>query len=321
MTGYSVRRGPDAEVPALERITLSSPDGVEVAFVPRGGMVGTSMTIDGTELLARRGGLPAYLDHASTYGIPILAPWANRLADVHQQVGDVSWDVAPGDAHVHLDEFGQAIHGLLAGAQEWEVEDVSASGDVARLVARLRFGGHLDRFASFPFAHDLVVEVELRGRTLRITTSLTPTGEHAVPVAFGWHPWIAFPAVPRAEWDLDVPFVRRATLGPTNIPTGEVLDAPVPVGAIGDLFLDDVFLDVPDGAVATARGGDLAVAFRYVSGYPVGVVFAPLSMDVLCVEPMTAPTDPFSGRFPLRVAEPGETVTAVFEMTAIRLRG
>jgi galactose mutarotase-like enzyme len=45
-----------------------------------------------------------------------------------------------------------------------------------------------------------------------------------------------------------------------------------------------------------------------------------LSMDVLCVEPMTAPTDPFSGRFPLRTAQPGETVTAVFEMTAIRLR-
>jgi galactose mutarotase-like enzyme len=318
---HAVRTGPDLEVPDLERVTLSSDAGLEVAFVPRGGMVGTSMTLDGVELLFRRNGLADYLAHGSTFGIPLLAPWANRLAEVHQQVGDVAWEVNGGDAGVHLDGNGLAIHGLLAGASEWEVERAEADGDRAVLSARLRFGGHLDRFAAFPFAHDLVVEVELRGLVVRVSTSLTPTGEHAVPVAFGWHPYVTFPGVPRAEWVLDLPFRRRAVLDDRCIPTGEVRDAPVPAGPLGELALDDVFLDASDGAVATVRAGDRAVEFRYVNGYDVAVVYAPLVHDTVCVEPMTAPTDPFSGRSPLRLAEPGETVTAVFELAATRLPG
>ncbi|MBI1379342.1 MAG: aldose 1-epimerase [Frankiales bacterium] len=320
MTGYAVRRGPDPEVGSLERVTLASPEGLEVAFVPGAGMVGTSMALDGVELLARRGGLPAYLATGSTYGIPLLAPWANRVAQPRQEAAGVVWEVVPGAVGVHLDEWGQPIHGLMPGLS-WDVEDVVASGDAAVLVASLDFDGRLDRFASFPFEHRLRVEAAVRGRVLRVTTSLTATGSTAVPVAFGWHPWLDFPGVPRAEWDLDLPFTRRAVLGPTSIPTGEVRDDPVPVGPLGGLALDDVYVDLADGTTGTVRGGEHAVAFRYVEGYPVGVAFAPLDQDVVCVEPMTAPTDPFAGRFPLRTAAPGETVTAVFEMTAIRLRG
>ena len=55
-----------------------------------------------------------------------------------------------------------------------------------------------------------------------------------------------------------------------------------------------------------------------IHGYPVGVLFAPLDAEVVCIEPMTAPTDPFSGRFPLRTAAAGETVRAVFEIEALR---
>ncbi len=66
------------------------------------------------------------------------------------------------------------------------------------------------------------------------------------------------------------------------------------------------------------RAGARGVSVTYVSGYDVGVVFAPHDLDVVCLEPMTAPTDPFSGRFPLRLARPGETVEAVFEVTAER---
>ncbi len=121
-----VRRGPDPEDPSFERVTLASDDGVEAAFVPGAGMVGVSMTLDGVELLARRHGLAGYLGRGSTFGIPLLAPWANRLAAPHQVVGAVAWDVRVGDPGVHPDEFGQPIHGLSAGAREWEVEDVRA---------------------------------------------------------------------------------------------------------------------------------------------------------------------------------------------------
>jgi len=315
---HHVRRGPDLEVPSLERVTLVSDDGVEAAFVPGAGMVGVSLTLDGVELLAHRHGLAGYLGRGSTLGIPLLAPWANRLASPHQVVGDVAWDVVVGAPGVHGDDAGQPIHGLLAYAGDWELEHVGVDEGSARLRSRLRVDDGLERFASFPFAHELVVDVSLAGRALRVATSLTATGGRAVPIAFGWHPWFEFPDVPRAEWELTTPFVRRAVLSDLMIPTGEVVDDPTPSGPLGSLVLDDVYLEVADGAVASVRAGDRGVAVRYVSGYDVGVVFAPTRSDVVCIEPMTAPTDPFSGRFPLRLAQPGETVAAVFEVTAER---
>jgi galactose mutarotase-like enzyme len=198
------------------------------------------------------------------------------------------------------------------------VEQVGADDGSATLRARLRVDDRLDRFASFPFEHELLVDVSLVGRTLRVATSLTATGSRAVPVAFGWHPWFEFPDVARAEWELSTPFVRRAVLDDRMIPTGEVVDDPTPVGPLGSAVLDDVFLDVADGSVASVRAGGRGVSVRYVSGYDVGVVFAPSQFDIVCIEPMTAPTDPFSGRFPLRLAAPGETVEAVFEVVAER---
>jgi aldose 1-epimerase len=319
--GYAALQAPDAEDPSFERVTLVSPEGVTAAFVPGAGLVGVSMTLDGVELLARRHGLAGYLERASTFGIPLLAPWANRLADPRQTVGDVSWEVRAGDPAVHVDEYGQPIHGLSAGAREWEVEDVGATERSAWIRARLRVDERLARFAGFPFAHDLVVEVSLQGCRLRVTTALTATGDGAVPVAFGWHPWFEFPDVPRAEWELHVPFSRRAVLGATKIPTGEVVVDPVPAGPLGSSVLDDVYLEVADGTVASVRAGSRGVDVTYVAGYDVGVVFAPAELEIVCLEPMTAPTDPFSGRFPLRLAQPGETVDAVFEVTARRFPG
>lgn len=313
----SVRREPEPLAPALERVVLSSGTGVEAVFVPAVGMLGTSLTIDGIELLAPRHGIEGYVEKGSTLGIPLLHPWANRLSAVRQQVGGAAWDVRVGDPGVHPDKNGLAMHGLVAGLDAFVVEVVEASGDDSRLTARLVWDEGLDRFASFPFAHELVVAVSLRGHVLRIATTLT-AGEREVPVAFGWHPWFEFPDVAREEWELHSPLSQRAVLSDLSIPTGEVADAPPPSGRLGETFLDDVFLDVPEGAEVRVDAGDRGVTVRYVSGYDVAVLFAPLDADTICIEPMTAPTDPFAGRFPLRCAAPGESVAAVFEVEPLR---
>jgi galactose mutarotase-like enzyme len=44
------------------------------------------------------------------------------------------------------------------------------------------------------------------------------------------------------------------------------------------------------------------------------VVFAPTTADVVCFEPMTAPTDPFSGNWPIIKVEAGQEYSAIFEI-------
>ena len=78
MAAHEVR---DERVDGLDGIALVSHGrDLRVAFAAGAGMVGFSLTHRGEELLGQRGGLPAYRERGATFGIPLLHPWANRLA-------------------------------------------------------------------------------------------------------------------------------------------------------------------------------------------------------------------------------------------------
>lgn len=323
--GHEVRTGPVAASGGLAAVTLTSPAGLSASFVPRAGMVGCALTLDGQELLGLRGGMPAYLSSAKTFGIPLLAPWANRLGPDTYRVAGQECTVA-GVRGVHRDEHGTAIHGLLAGADDWRVIEASAQADSARLAAQFRFDHDCAEFDAFPFPHLIDIVVELSENELAVSTTVTPLSDAGVPVAFGWHPYFTVPGVPREQWLLSLPFSRRALLDERNLPTGEVVDWTWTSGdgprALGTDVLDDLFVDVEPGARAELSGVDergrgVRIAMVYTSGYSYGVAFAPAAEDVVAIEPMTAPTAPFSGEFGVIVAH--EPYEAVFTVMAERI--
>jgi aldose 1-epimerase len=53
---------------------------LEATFVPDAGMICSSLRHRGEELLAQNTGVLAYAQRGTTMGIPLLYPWANRLA-------------------------------------------------------------------------------------------------------------------------------------------------------------------------------------------------------------------------------------------------
>jgi galactose mutarotase-like enzyme len=317
---YTISQQIDGEVPSLDRLNLASPTGLVAAFVPKAGMVGTSLTLDGVELLGRRGGLADYVQHGKTFGIPLLAPWANRLAHPDQAAIGKEWQVRVGSPGVHPDEFGQAMHGLLAGCDAWTVDEHAATTDSARLTASLVFDESLDVFGSFPFAHTLTVTAIVSQSTLRIETTVHAPADSRVPVAFGWHPYFALADTPRSDWVINTPFTDRAELNELKIPTGRIVEAPISVGPLAERAYDDVFVNVGDGASASIAGNLYEISVRYESGYGTAVVYAPTTADVVCFEPMTTPTDPFGGTWPTIVVEPGESYGAVFAIEVVRLR-
>jgi galactose mutarotase-like enzyme len=77
-----------------------------------------------------------------------------------------------------------------------------ADGHAARRIARLDFAADARPMAAFPFGHELVLEATLTAGALRIATTVRATGAVAVPIAFGYHPYLRIPRVDRADWHL-----------------------------------------------------------------------------------------------------------------------
>src|SRR5436189_6002017 len=103
-------------------LTLANPAlGLEVAFVPAAGMVGSSLRHRGEELLGQRGGLRRYVAERSTMGIPLLYPWANRLARRRFAVAGRDVDLTSDALPMSVDPNGLPIHGLLSAASGWRI--------------------------------------------------------------------------------------------------------------------------------------------------------------------------------------------------------
>src|SRR6201987_2772852 len=99
----------------MQIVTLTDPSSpVSAQFVPEAGMIGTSLTDSGVELLGQRRGLDAYLEAGKTMGIPILYPWANRLGGNTYTAESVTVTLTPGENGVRADPNGLPIHGVLA---------------------------------------------------------------------------------------------------------------------------------------------------------------------------------------------------------------
>jgi aldose 1-epimerase len=291
-------------------VTLRDPSSsVTAQFVPDAGMIGTSLTDSGVELLGQRGGLDAYIAAGKTMGIPLLYPWANRLGDNTYTAEGATVTVTPGKNGVRPDPNGLPIHGVLAAYPGWRVAAESAS----ELTAELNFGYDSELLASFPFPHLLAVTVNLSERTLTVRTTVTATGDRAVPLCFGFHPYLRLPDVARADWIIETPPLRHLLLDDRSLPTGETAQQPASSQPLGDKAFDDGYDQVADGSVFAVSGGGRRIEIHFERGYPAAQIFAPTSEDVVCFEPMTAPTDALR-RGGYRSARPGKPAVAVFSI-------
>jgi galactose mutarotase-like enzyme len=320
---YEITRAPHPDLPEYEAVTLVSPANVTATFVPGVGMVCSSMTHDGEEMLGQRYGLAGYLETGRTFGVPILAPWANRLgrmayAVVHEGGGVRRIDVNPNTPHLRFDAFGQPIHGLLRGSPDWQVVEAEAGPMEATITATLDFDQRRIDFAAFPFEHRIDFKATLRATSLTFSTEIHAIGQDEVPIAFGWHPYLRIPGLPRSEWEVYFPFTKRCPLGPTLLPEGTREDVEPIIGKLGDRRLDDLFADVANGTTAFIRGNGRRMSIRFDTGYDWAILYGPPHRDHICVEPMTAASDPFSGQDPMEVVPRGKSFRAAFTISVDR---
>jgi len=299
---------------SIERFetSLLSAGTLEAEFAPSLGMAAVSLRHRGDELLDRRAGLAAYARTGAVMGVPLLYPWANRLAGHDYMLDGHDVRLPPGPPLVHCEEHGLPIHGLLHASPHWRVIE----HDDRRLAARLDFGAHLELLAAFPFPHELRIEASLTSERLRITTTVRPTGDTAVPIAFGFHPYLCLPGVPRASWEVTLPPRRHLVLDERSIPTGMGARRPATRFALADRGFDDGYDGLASRSTFCVSGGGRTLAVELESGYPAAQVFSPPGANFVCFEPMTAPANALRSGSGLRFVQPGAAFSATFSIAA-----
>jgi galactose mutarotase-like enzyme len=297
----------------FETVALSAGE-LEAAFAPGAGMAGVSLRHAGEELLDRQAGLRTYVERGAAMGIPILHPWANRLAGFDYAVDGRTVRLPDGPPLVRCEEHGLPIHGLLSGSRDWRVRSSSHDSGRARLSAVLDFGAHPELLAAFPFAHTLRLDAALDHAGLTIATTLTATGHVAVPVAFGFHPYLRLPGADRSTWRLDLPARRFLFADARSIPTGHYEDEHASRLTLGSRSFDDGFTRIAQGSEFAVAGGGRRITVTFATGYPAAQIFSPPGGQFVCFEPMTAPTNVLRSGDGLRRVPRGRSFTAVFRI-------
>jgi galactose mutarotase-like enzyme len=135
-----------------------------------------------------------------------------------------------------------------------------------------------------------------------------------VPVSFGFHPYFGIPGLPRAEWRLALPAMRRLRLDSRGIPNGEADRFERFDARLGDLALDAGFALPDERASFSLRGGGASIRVELLAGYRYAQVFAPAGQDLVALEPMTAPTSALTHGRGLEIVPPGGRFRAAFRV-------
>jgi aldose 1-epimerase len=295
-----------------DTLTLTSADGSTVAtFVPAAAMLCSSLTVDGEELLDPGKGVDAYASAGHTMGIPLLYPWANRLAAFGYDIAGATVTLPDDRALLPADPNHLPIHGVVPSLLSFETRP---GGDDASVDAVLQWDAPQLR-ELFPFRHEVRMAIRAGRGELTIVTTVAATDEDSVPVSFGFHPYLRLPGSSRTTWQLHLPPAERLLLDDQMIPTGERSSAPDGHLALGESSWDDGFIVGKLPARYVAETTDTGIALELVDGFPFSQIYAPPGKNFICFEPMTAPTNALRSGDGLTVLAPGEEHRAEFRIT------
>ena len=295
---YSARK---TQVDGIEVVRLAdAAHRTEVAIVPSVGNMAYEILVGGKNILWLPFSGPAELKAKQQFcGIPLLAPWANRLDGDSYWVNGKKYVLNPTLGNVRRDGRQHPIHGLLNYSPAWEVVAISAGDAGASVSSRLEFGKYPELMAQFPFAHTITMTYRLANGEVEVETAIENQSAEAMPVAIGYHPYFQLHDAPRDSWKVHLAARDHMILSADLIPTGEhkplEFADPLPLAGVQ---LDDVFSNLQrdhDGrAQFWVEGAKERITVVYGPKYPVAVVYAPPGRGFICFEPMAAITNAFN---------------------------
>ena len=244
-----------------------------------------------------------------------LVPWPNRLADGRYTFAGNELQLALTEPENHC-----AIHGLA----RWLAWDVVAAEE-----DRVALAVTVAAQAGYPFTLRAEVEYTLTSDGISVQTTLTNSGETALPAGHGFHPYVTVGTDRVDDTQLRLPVASRLEADDRGIPTGRR----IPVDGtkydfrepriIGELQLDTAFTDLlrdDDGCarIQLAAPGDggraelwLDTTYDYVMAFTGDSLPDPARRRrALGLEPMTCAPNAFRSGDGLQTLQPGEATTS-----------
>ena len=151
-------------------------------------------------------------------GIPLLAPFANRLDEeaFYANGQKYNFDMGLGNVHGPI-----PAHGYLMGASEWKVVQARSDASGAWVTNKLDFYRYSKYMKQFPFAHTLTMTYRLSRGVLEVRTRIDNLSAEPMPVSIGFHPHFMLTDSVRQDWMLSIGGKTHWLLGPDKLPTGQ----------------------------------------------------------------------------------------------------
>lgn len=276
MAQYSVQRA--GEVVQL----IDSATRTTISVVPSMGNRVTAMTVNGVNVLYfPYATLDEFKQKPALCGIPLLAPWGNRLDEMAFYANGKRY---PFNAELGNVRPPAAIHGFLTNATDWRVLEAKAGRQAAWITSRLEVWRQPSSMAQWPFAHNIEITYRLQKGELEVRTRIENLSSEPMPVAIGYHPYFQLTDSPRDDWKISIGARSEFLLSSGRIPTGETQPIeksfanPVSIplkGLTQDNVYGDLVRDSAGRAVMSVKGKNQKIEVLIGPNYHAAIVFAP----------------------------------------------
>ncbi|MGS0891883.1 aldose 1-epimerase [Burkholderia stagnalis] len=213
-----------------------------------------------------------------------LFPYCNRIRDARFEFDGRTIDLSgPHDA------FRHALHGH-GWCRPWQVERQDAASVDLHLEHRPARG----RQGDWPFRYEARQSIRLDGSVLSITLFARNLDASPMPFGMGHHPYYVRTPRTVVRAQVDAMWHADEAVLPTRVGRHPAVDALRDGLRVGAFDLDNNFVGWAREAAVIwpERGCQLVLSAE--PPFDQLVVFAPVSADALCVEPVTNTTDCFN---------------------------
>jgi len=174
--------------------------------------------VKGQNLVRTSESLEAFLANSGLNGMPLLAPFANRLDDTafYANGKKYNFDLELGNVRGPIPSTG-----YVNGSKEWQLVEFKADGKSAWVTCRLDFYRIPQFMKQFPFAHTITLTYRVSDGTLEVHTRLDNLSDEPMPAVIGFHPIYELPDGNRDDWTVSVDAKTHWIEIPQRLPTGE----------------------------------------------------------------------------------------------------